>query len=94
VLIDARPSNPLPRVLASLDPPQGVSGDQLTLVGSSLSGRDVVVTFGTTALPAVAQPFAHRFTVTVPVGLAPGPTTVGVTVNGSSTNALPFLVLT
>jgi hypothetical protein len=94
LLVDARPSNALPRVLGSLNPPQGVSGDQLALTGSSLSGRDVVVTFGAVALPAVAQPFAHRFTVTVPAALAPGPTTVGVAVDGSSTNALPFLVLT
>jgi hypothetical protein len=93
LLVDARPSNALPRVLTSLDPPEGFSGDQLTLTGSSLSGRNVVVTFGATALPALAQPFAQRFTVTVPAGLAPGPTTVGATVDGSSTNALPFSVL-
>jgi hypothetical protein len=94
LLVDARPSNTLPRLLASLEPPEGASGDQVTLTGSSLSGRNVVVTFGAVALPAMAQPFAHRFAVTVPAGLAPGQVTVNVTVDGSSTNALPFLVLT
>jgi IPT/TIG domain len=94
LLIDARQSNALPRRLASVDPPEGASGDHLTLTGSGLSGRNVAVTFGAVALPGVAQPFASRFTVTVPAGLAPGPATVRVTVDGFDTNALPFLVRT
>ena len=39
-----------------------------------------------------AQPFAARVTVAVPAGLPPGNVTVTVTVDGATTNALPFEV--
>lgn len=93
VLVDGRQSNDLPRRLTTIDPPAGALGDRVTLTGSGLNGRSVIVTFGAMALPAVAQPFASQFTVMVPAGLTTGPTTVRVSVDGSDTNTLPFQVL-
>jgi hypothetical protein len=93
VLVDGRQSNDLPRRLTTIDPPAGASGDRVTLTGSGLNGRSVIVTFGAMALPAITQPFASQFTVTAPAGLTAGPTTVRVSVDGSDTNTLPFQVL-
>ena len=93
VLVDGRSTNPLPRALTRVDPARGAAGDALTLTGVGLSGRAVVVAFGPTSLPAFAQPFATRFTVQVPPGLAAGPTTVKVAVDGSDAGGLPFQVL-
>jgi hypothetical protein len=93
VLVDGRQSNTLPPVLLNAVPPQGSTGDNITLSGSGLSGRSVVVSFGATVLPAVAQPFASRFSVRVPAGLAVGATTIGLTVDGTATNTVPFQVV-
>jgi hypothetical protein len=93
VLVDGRQSNTLPPLLVNAVPPQGSIADFITLSGTGLSGRSVVVSFGATSLPAMAQPFASRFSVRVPAGLAPGATTIGLTVDGTATNTVPFQVV-
>ncbi|MGB8508480.1 MAG: Pvc16 family protein [Pyrinomonadaceae bacterium] len=93
VLVDNRESNALPPVLESLDPPQAFAGDNITLNGSGLSGQNVVVSFGATNVAVGAHAYATQLSVRVPPALAPGATTVRVTVNGNQTNALPFSVV-
>lgn len=91
-IVDGRQSNTLPSTLDAIEPDQAFAGDSVTLVGRGLSGRNVVVSFGATALPAMAQPFATQFTVGVPLALAPGTVQVKVTVDGRDTNTLPLTV--
>ena len=91
-IVDGRQSNTLPSMLDRIEPVQAFAGDAITLIGRGLSGRSVVVSFGATALPAAAQPFASHFTVGVPLALAAGAVQVKVRVDGRDTNSLPFTV--
>lgn len=92
VIVDGRESNALPRQLLSIQPAAAFAGDAITLTGSALSGRNVVVSFGATTVNLGAQPFASLFRVNVPDTLAAGPTTVTVSVDGVDTNTVPFTV--
>jgi hypothetical protein len=92
VVIDGRESNALPCQLLQINPAAAFAGDTVTLMGNGLSGRNVVVTFGATAVVVGAQPFATQFAVNVPGALAAGAVTVTVTVDGNSTNGVPFTV--
>jgi len=94
VIVDGRESSVLPPRLDSLDPPQAARGEAVTLTGNGLSGQSVVVRFGSVDLPAIAQPFASRFSVAVPAGLAAGGIKVKVIVQGNETNEMDFTVLT
>jgi hypothetical protein len=93
LIVDGRPTNSLPRALSGIDPPQARPGDLVTFSGVGLSGRSVSVKFGATALPAMAQPFATRFSVPVPSGLPAGPTTVHVAVDGTDVGDIKLVIL-
>ena len=91
-LVDGRTSNTLPSGLDQITPAAAFAGDTIALLGRGLSGRNVVVSFGATTVNLGAQPLAGRFNVKVPAGLAPGATTIKITIDGRDTNALPFTV--
>jgi uncharacterized protein DUF4255/IPT/TIG domain-containing protein len=91
-IVDGSSSNTLPSQLNEAVPAAAFAGDTITLLGRSLSGRSVVVSFGGTAVNLGAQPLASRFGVRVPSGLAAGATTIKVTVDGRDTNTVPFTV--
>lgn len=91
-IVDGRRSSTLPSILDRIEPRRGFAGDAITIVGRGLSGRSVVVSFDTIALPAVAQPFTSQFAVGVPLALTAGVVQVKVTVDGRDTNSLPFTI--
>ncbi|HZD96362.1 MAG TPA: Pvc16 family protein, partial [Candidatus Sulfotelmatobacter sp.] len=91
-LVDGRASNTLPSQLDQIIPAAAFAGDNIALSGRGLSGRSVIVSFGATPVNLGAQPLAGRFSVRVPASLAPGATTVKVTIDGRDTNTLPFTV--
>jgi hypothetical protein len=93
VIVDGCESSAFPPRLDSLDPTQAAMGETIMLTGSGLSGQSVLVRFGTIDLPAIAQPFASRFSVAVPASLAAGQIKVKVIVHGNETNELDFTVL-
>lgn len=93
VIVDGRESNPLPPCLERIEPERTFAGDTVELTGKGLSGRNVVVTFGTQSLTLGPQAFPSRIVVAVPAGLAPGGTPVKVTVDGNTTNVLSFEVI-
>lgn len=91
-IVDGRASNALPSRLDQVVPAAAFAGDTVALLGSGLSGRSVVVSFGATTVNLGAQPLASRFNVRIPAGLAPGATSIKVTVDGRDTNTVPFTV--
>lgn len=91
-LIDGRESNVLPSQLSQIIPAAAFAGDNVTLSGSGLSGRNVSVTFGATNVALGPQPFASRFSVRVPPTLAAGPVQVKATIDGRDTNSVSFTV--
>jgi len=91
-IVDGRASNALPSELDQVVPAAAFAGDTVALLGSGLSGRTVVVTFGATTVNLGAQPLSSRFNVRVPASLVPGATSIKVTVDGRDTNTLPFTV--
>jgi hypothetical protein len=93
VIVDGRESNSLPRRITRIDPPQAGAGERVTLVGTALSGRSVVVHVGGQDITVGAQPFASRFDVQVPAMLAPGAVTFSATIDGTDTNTTPFTVI-
>lgn len=91
-IVDGRASNALPSRLDQVAPAAAFAGDTVALLGSGLSGRSVVVSFGATTVNLGAQPLASRFNVGVPASLAPGAISIKVTVDGRDTNTVPFTV--
>jgi hypothetical protein len=93
VIVDGRESNTLPRRLTKIEPPRAGAGERVTLVGTSLAGRVVVVHVGAQNVNVGAQPLSSRFEIRIPAALAAGATTISVTVDGSDTNTVPFTVI-
>src|SRR6266568_391389 len=91
-LVDGRESNVLPSQLNQIIPAVAFAGDNVTLAGVGLSGRNVTVTFGATTVPLGPQSLANQFSVRVPPALAAGPVSVKVTIDGRDTNSVPFTV--
>lgn len=91
-VIDGRQTNTLPSTLDRIDPPSGFPGDVVVLNGQGLSGRSVSVAFGASAVAIGPQPSAGRFAVAVPATLPAVAVQVTVTIDGRSTNPLPFTV--
>jgi hypothetical protein len=58
-----------------------------------LSGRNIAVIFGTTAVTLAPQAFSSQLTISVPATLAPGETSVKVRIDDDSSNELTFVVL-
>jgi hypothetical protein len=93
VLVDGRQSNTIPPKLDSIDPLQAFSGDTVALTGNSLSGQNVIVSFGAMSVNLGPNAYSSRLTVRVPSGLAVGPVNVKVSVDGNDTNSLVLDVL-
>jgi hypothetical protein len=93
VLVDGRETNPLPPLLERIDPQKAFAGDEVTLVGSGLSGQNVSVDFGGTAVVVGAQPFGTQLRLRVPLTLAMGDVTIKATVNGNVSNGLQLTVV-
>ncbi len=93
VIIDGRESNTIPPLLDKVEPPAAFAGDDVTLSGHSLSGQNVVVSFGASDVNVGAHAAASRLTVGVPPALAAGAHAVKVTVNGNESNTVQFEVL-
>jgi hypothetical protein len=93
VVVDGRESNAIPPTLESVEPTEARRGERVTLKGKSLSGKNITVVFGTTAVTLAPQPFSSRLSVAVPPSLAPGETTIKVRIGGGDSNALTFSVL-
>jgi hypothetical protein len=92
MLVDGRESNVLPPQLDHVDPPEALSGDEIKIFGSGLSGQAVSVSFGATSVNLGAQPYASQVSVTVPA-LAAGTVVLKITVDGNDTGSVNFKVL-
>jgi hypothetical protein len=69
-----------------------LAGSPTVLIGDSLSGRHVVVSFGATSVDLGAQPLGSRVKLNVPGTLPTGTVQVSVAVDGRTTNSLPLAV--
>jgi hypothetical protein len=91
-VIDGRESNALPSLLLEIHPQAAFAGDTVNLVGSGLSGRNIVVSFGAATVNVGPQPFGAQFSVKVPGTLVAGAVPVKATIDGRDTNTVPFTV--
>jgi len=91
-VIDGRESNALPSQLLRISPSAAFAGDAITLAGTGLGGRNVVVSFGAVTMNVGPQPFGSQFSVNVPGTLGAGTVAVKVTIDGRDTNSVPFTV--
>jgi hypothetical protein len=92
VSVDGSVSNAIPPRLDSISPSLVLAGSPTVLIGDSLSGRHVVVSFGATSVDLGAQPFGSRVKLNVPGTLPTGTVQVSVAVDGRTTNSLPLAV--
>jgi hypothetical protein len=90
--IDGIDSNELPSQLLQIIPAAAFAGDFITIQGTGLSGRNVVVNFGATAVAIGPQAFTTQFKVRVPGELPAGSLSVNVSIDGRSTNSVSFTV--
>jgi hypothetical protein len=93
VLVDGRESNTIPPSLERIDPPQTFAGDTVTLFGQSLSGQNVIVSFGGTNATIGPQAYSSQLTVQAPSTLTPGTVAVKVIVDGNESNTVSFEVI-
>jgi hypothetical protein len=92
VLIDGRESNVMPPRLEEIDPPLAFAGDEITLIGTGLSGQTVSVSFDGTLVNLGPQAGASSLKVKVPA-LPAGDVNVKATINAKDTNTAKLTVL-
>jgi len=92
VLIDGRESNVMPPRLDEIDPPLAFAGDEITLIGTGLSGQTVSVSFDGTLVNLGPQAGASSLKVKVPA-LPAGDVNVKATINAKDTNTVKLTVL-
>ncbi|MBL7188288.1 MAG: DUF4255 domain-containing protein [Phycisphaerae bacterium] len=94
VIVDGLESHPFPPHLERIEPSRVQVGDSITLIGTGLSGQDVLVRLDATDVPVGRHAYASQLTVEkVPTTLAPGQIQVSVSINGAAgpfSNNKPF----
>lgn len=92
VLVDNRESNTLPPHLETIEPKQASVGESVKLIGKSLSGRNVIVHFGTVTETIGAYAYSSQLEVKIPLTVTPGEVPVKVVVDNNESNTIKLEV--